>query len=165
MIPARHVALIAALLLPAAMQAQRPARFATATVAVTAYVNPVLTIEAIAESPAVAQAGEAAGPAWTSRVAVRGNLPHQVLVRPAGGATAQLRAAGGQWVSADALTPLDLAGTLGQSIHEVECRGTADACALSYELRSTDARFPMRVTGSLRRAAPVAAVSTVATTS
>lgn len=165
MLAARHAVLAATLLLPAAAQAQRPVRTATATLAVTAYVTPVLTIEAIDAVPAMAAVLEASHAAWSNRILVRANVPHRVLVRPANGGTAELRGPDGRWITASASNPLDLSGTLGQATHRVECRGPAAGCALSYELRSTNEQFPMRVTGSLNRASNAAAVSSIATSS
>lgn len=173
---ARHVAIALALLLPASLHAQRPARSATATLAVTAQVLPVLVIDAIETSADIAGSDTAgvgadggpvtgdAAPVWDNRVVVRANVPHQVLVRPPAGGTVALRSAGGRWVAASSAAPLDLRGAPGEAAHEVECRGTTEACALTFELRSSDPRYPMRVTGVVHRASRVAAVASIATT-
>lgn len=160
MIPLRHAALAAMLLLPATALAQRPAGSATATIQVTAFVPPVLQVEAIASGPW--QAADS-GATWASNVAVRANLEHRVLVRPTHGAPVALRGPSGQWVVATATAPLHFAGVRGDATHAIECRGTAEACVLTFELRSMDPQFPMRVFSSVGWVAAGAAMTTVAT--
>lgn len=161
MLRLRHAVTAAVLLLPASALAQRPVSV-SATVTVTARVAAILDIVAI--QPAAASSG-ASGGNGADLVSIRANVPHRVAVRPAGTATAELRTGGGQWVAATAFRPMEFAGGMGESTYRVECRGTADACNLVYELRSSDPEFPVRTSGSYNRIAGASGVTRIATTS
>lgn len=160
MIPPRYLALAASLFLPAIASAQQGARSASATLRVTAFVAPVLRIEAITPSQLLSAAST-----WGSTLASRANVEHRVVVRPAHGATVTLRGPTGGWVTVTAAAPLHFAGALGDVAHRIECRGSLQACMLTFELRSTDMQFPIRVTSSVGPVAGGAAVTSAATSS
>ena len=144
------------LLLPAvaALAAASPSAAAAQVRSESASVRIVVTVPAVlwieAATP-VAHDTVAGYEVVTTRVTVRGNVPHRLEVRAPATSASAVRLRGGQWISLDdrgvTAARTDM---IGDTSHLVTCRTPtrprADrrvrGCALAFAIVSTDMQFP-----------------------
>lgn len=145
----------------------------------------VATVLGVLEFSTVAVTATTSGPTHslvTSRVVVRANVSHQVLVRLAAqgapGVRTEVLDQHGSWVAVGSGTWVAVAGgsTTGQSTYGVQCRTTVakgserapGGCQLVFDLRSPDAPSPIRMTmipaGAASAQAPTAMMTSVSST-